>query len=87
VEKILFCLRYDDVKSAKFPPLTTVGDPYPELAGSESSPLVIRRYFVTCKSHVTSGGRDFWERHFLLGGKQFGWGKYETSMKHLTTRW
>jgi hypothetical protein len=33
----------------------------------ESIPLVTRRYFVTCKSHVTSGGRD-WERHFLLGG-------------------
>jgi hypothetical protein len=24
----------------------------------ESSPLVISRYFVTCKSHVTLGGRD-----------------------------
>jgi hypothetical protein len=50
----------------------------------ESSPLVTRRYFVTCKSHLTSGGRDR-ERHFLLGGRQFGCGKYETSMKHLTT--
>jgi hypothetical protein len=34
---------------------------------TESSPLVTRRYFVTCKSHLTSGGRD-WEHHFLLGG-------------------
>jgi hypothetical protein len=33
-----------------------------------SSPIVTRRYFETCKSHVTSEGRDG-KRPFLLGGR------------------